>query len=927
MAATDNAIDLERTLRDHFGLERFRPGQREVIEQVLHGRDTLCVMPTGGGKSLCYQLPALLLPGVTLVVSPLIALMKDQVDALEARGLRATLINSTLDPGEQRARMAEIEAGRFDLVYVAPERFRSPRFLAMIARVRPSLLAVDEAHCISEWGHDFRPDYARLGAARRQLGSPACIALTATATDAVRRDIILQLELHEPGLFITGFDRPNLHYGVIEAGRDEHKFAELTRALESHKGSSIVYASSRARCEDVADFIRTNLRREAVVYHAGLTREQRSGAQERFMRGEAEIVVATNAFGMGVDKADIRSVIHFNLPGTLEAYYQEAGRAGRDGLPALCLLLHSHADRFLQEHFIENEFPPRASIYRIYDFLRKHEDDPIQLTHAELREAARVEMNDSAVGSVLKILDECGAIEKFLPRENMAIVRFNLDQEEASRSLADRLAPQAHVQRVVLLALEALVRGQPGEAVYFRPDELAQTLGLERSALTRAIRALCDELPIDYIPPFRGNAIRVVDRNRKARDLSIDFDSLQKRKDHEYEKLERMVRYARSSQCRRSFILGYFGERNSPASACGGCDICRQDQRLPFAAPSSREITSEVGRETLLKILSGIARAKGRFGKVVVAQMLTGSSTERMKRWKLDRLSTYGILQHSGLTQRDVADLVDALVRAGMVESQDVDRFKQVIVLTDRGWQWLRGRGADAVSLELTDELLVKLDGRPAADLKFEMREGQPADSRPGESLEPPPDSPPESADPLRDRLRAMRTEWAREAGQPAYCVFSNETLEALVRERPTTPAKLGSIKGLGRARVERYGDSLLKAIAEHPGENKGSLPHEAPPSKGRVPTEEWTARLIDHGFSIDEAASIRRLGRAAIIAHLIECAKRGRTIAMDALLPADVLMHWQAWSEECGDTAPPDLIGVPFDLWPLFVASVRTPP
>ena len=255
MGVLQDALDLEGTLRERFGLEQFRPGQREVIEHVLQGRDVLCVMPTGGGKSLCYQLPALVATGLTLVVSPLIALMKDQVDGLQSRGIRATLINSTLDPAELRARLHEIEAGLYDLVYVAPERFRSNRFVEVLARVRPAILAVDEAHCISEWGHDFRPDYARIGQARRRLGSPPCIALTATATDMVRRDIAEGLDLRDPAMFVTGFDRPNLHYAVVEARRDNDKLSALAEALERMPGAAIVYASSRARCESIAQYL------------------------------------------------------------------------------------------------------------------------------------------------------------------------------------------------------------------------------------------------------------------------------------------------------------------------------------------------------------------------------------------------------------------------------------------------------------------------------------------------------------------------------------------------------------------------------------------------------------------------------------------------------------------------------------------------
>ncbi len=747
MSIADPAIDLEQTLRDRFGLERFRPGQRDVIENVIGGRDVLCVMPTGGGKSLCYQLPALLLPGLTLVVSPLIALMKDQVDALVERGLRATLLNSTLDPAEQYARLAEIEGGRYDLVYVAPERFRSPRFVEAMSRIRPSLLAVDEAHCISEWGHDFRPDYARIGLARRQIGSPPCIALTATATDIVRRDIADQLDLHDHAQFVTGFDRPNLSYAVVEARRDNDKLAALAQTLEKAPGSAIVYASSRAKCESVGQFLEKELRRKVVVYHAGLTRDERTEAQDRFMSGQAQVVVATNAFGMGVDKSDIRSVIHFNLPGTLEAYYQEAGRAGRDGLPAHCLLLYAAGDRFLQEMFIENEYPPPDAVFRVYEFLRGLDADPIELTLAEIKESARIDLNESAVGTALKILEGAGTVERFRPRENMAIVRINAEADEPS--LVERVNPNAHVQLVVLRGVEGLVNRRFGESVYFHPDDFAAKLGLDRTSLTRALKNLAGDLPIDYVPPFRGNAVRVNDRSRRPRDLVIDFKELEKRKQREYDKLERMIKYAQSTKCRRSYILGYFGDHD--ASKCGRCDNCGPSEgraQLP-----SRAIDNQAGREVVLKILSGVARARGKFGKVAIAQMLIGSKSERMTKHGLNRLSTFGIL--ADFAQSEVTTLLDALTASGLVESTDVDRFRPVVDISEAGREFLKSKGDIALQLALPDELYSKVR---FGGLQRMAPRSRPRPGRARGSSDEAEGRRPKTANPLRPTYRATRS-------------------------------------------------------------------------------------------------------------------------------------------------------------------------
>ncbi len=313
-------IDLQQSLRDHFGYQQFRKGQEAIVRSVLSGRPTIAILPTGGGKSLCYQLPALLFEGTTVVVSPLVALMKDQVDALRARGIAATFVNSSLSDAERQERQAALRRGEIRLVYVAPERFKSPSFLSAMAGLRVPLLAVDEAHCISAWGHDFRPEYQRIAQAREALAAERVLALTATATPEVRRDIADALEMRDPKVFVAGFDRPNLFIEVLRVSGDKDKLGRLL-ALARGGGPGLIYAGTRKNVEKVVAALR-GAGIDALGYHAGVDDEERTSVQDRFVKGEAPIIVATNAFGMGVDKADIRFVAHFDVPRSLEAYYQ-----------------------------------------------------------------------------------------------------------------------------------------------------------------------------------------------------------------------------------------------------------------------------------------------------------------------------------------------------------------------------------------------------------------------------------------------------------------------------------------------------------------------------------------------------------------------------------------------------------------------------
>jgi ATP-dependent DNA helicase RecQ len=350
-------MDLTRPLHEHFGFAGFRPGQREACEAALTGRDVMVVMPTGSGKSLCYQLPALLRDDVTVVVSPLVALMQDQVEALAARGLggRVALVNAQQDAGANAEALRRAAGGELRLLYVAPERFAAPGFLDRMAAARVGLFVVDEAHCVSQWGHDFRPDYFRLADAARTLGAAAIVASTATATPRVAADVARRLGLRDPLRVATGFDRPNISFSVARPAPHE-KRALVAEALRADGAlPAIVYAGTRAGAEELAADLSRALGEEAAAYHAGLDREQRARVQRRFLADDIRVICATNAFGMGVDKANVRTVLHASVPASLEAYYQEAGRAGRDGRPARALLLAENRDKALHVHFIKRD--------------------------------------------------------------------------------------------------------------------------------------------------------------------------------------------------------------------------------------------------------------------------------------------------------------------------------------------------------------------------------------------------------------------------------------------------------------------------------------------------------------------------------------------------------------------------------------------
>ncbi len=658
----------ESALRRHFGHPAFREGQLQVVQAILDGKDTVAIMPTGQGKSICYQLPAMMLEGTTLVVSPLIALMKDQVDSLHERGIAATFINSSLDGEEAEHRLEQLAAGAYKLVYIAPERFRNRAFLAALKGVKISRFAIDEAHCLSQWGHDFRPDYLRLKDALPVLGWPPILAATATATPEVREDIIRQLGLKNPTVFVTGFDRPNLRYVVRPASGESAKLAKVSEIVAKVPGSTIIYAATRKSVETIAE----HLAAEGLAvapYHAGMDDASRVGAQDAFMSGRARIVVATNAFGMGVDKSNVRLVLHFDLPGTIEAYYQEAGRAGRDGKASYCVLLFSAADRYLQEFFIEGSSPGLDILKGVYRFLCDQGPDEFVATNEAIAKKLPGKVNDMAIGTCLNLFERAGVIQRAARGTNHAYVkRLNALMPLDSR---------ARTQKAVYAALKEALGDRLDEGTTLDLNALVNHVGIARESVMTALHGLHERGLIDYTPPQRGRAMRLIKRASELPDLGIDLSALISKQTREQAKLDCMVNYAHTTDCRRHYILGYFGEHRAKGS-CGSCDRCLESKgpgKPALKSPASHPPSARKEAPPLVKASDAPARPRVSRDDML-AQVLAGH------REGLGAAALAERLERSPTTiEGYLIDLLqaDAIQRAGLVNDLKAARIIQAI--------------------------------------------------------------------------------------------------------------------------------------------------------------------------------------------------------------------------------------------------------
>lgn len=746
--------ELQQALKNLFGHDDFRPGQREIVEGAMAGRDTLAILPTGGGKSVTYQLPGLLLPGATLILSPLIALMKDQVESLpEPLQDRVALINSSLDSSELGRRLAQLKSGQLKLIYAAPERLRQPPFLHALRQAGVSLVVIDEAHCISQWGHDFRPDYRAVGRAVQELNPRSVLAVTATAPPDVQRDIEQQL-----GRSLTVLTRPTWRENLfLEARRvksNDDKLFTTVELCQRFEGAGLVYASSRDRCEDIARM----LKRQGVAagfYHAGLEPIERAAAQDRFMSGEVRVMAATVAFGMGVDKSDIRFLLHFNPSRTLENYYQEAGRAGRDGKPSRCVMLFTSSDMAAATRRLNEDALTVERVQSVYKAVRsqlgRRRCGPVRFEAL----AGELEGDDALVRSALPVLEELGLIARHtdLPR-------------------ALYLAPEPLTDDTDPLAEALLSAGSD-------PLSLAEAANLHLADLEHEILALQERGLLTYRAAPRELCLELLapPADTKAR---LE-ERLKERAEAAAYRAAAMKAYGDEQKCRHAQIARYFGDR-WPCRTCGMCDVCAK----PTSPPRSPAI-EEKARPTYaggdgtpldaLRLLHDLASGYYPFhlGKAGLLKALRGTPDAPVKP---NRTGAFGAL--AGWKKADVERLIEALIEQGYLRRDDDDEWRR-LYLTESGLETLQ---AGEVDIEWRAPSVVQAQHSS------------------------------ESADPeLLAALKAWRKELASEAAVPPYVIFADKVLEGIAARKPANEFELLEIAGIGPGKAAKFGEAVLELV------------------------------------------------------------------------------------------------------------------
>ena len=819
-----------KILKEFFGYNDFRNGQLEIVEAVIKFNNVLAVLPTGAGKSICYQIPALLSENFSIVISPLIALMKDQVDGLNSRKEIAAFINSTMSYSESEQVLNKIALGSIKILYLAPEKIESLKFAERIKELKPKNIFIDEAHCISEWGHNFRPSYLRIKDFIVHTGVKKVSAFTATATPEVRDDIVSQLNFKDPKVFVRGFERDNLHLRVIHTKRKKEKCYEL---LQEINGPAIIYTSSRRKAEEAAEYL--NIKGiKCNYYHAGLTAPERRRVQEEFIKGKTEIIAATNAFGMGIDKADIRLIVHYNTPGSIESYYQEIGRAGRDDKESFCFLIHDESDLTIQNFFITNSHPSKEHIKKIYkavcDFNRiavgSTTDKELVIDKDYILKYIGTEVSSGLLYSALKYLENSGYFRRVSEFDKKDSLQILINADKLKQLVKNPIYQE--ITNVVISLLREF-----GSVIFNSPAKisaayLANKFSIPEQSFIDSLNVLDNMGVISFEQAITKETVVLTTPRVDADKLVLNYKLINESYLNLQQKLDKMTEFVFTNECRFRNILNYFGE-NDTDYKCGKCDNCTSTGKLK---DSSTAYLSEIIFETL-------EEAKEDLPENFLVNLLRG---EKVK-------ESASLFQHFGACKKYTTSEIKGVL------SVQISKGKILRTAGKRNYLSL----SKTEKINLTDNNVLK-----PVYYDNELF--------------------------LFNQLREVRKKAAERFMQSGYLICPDNVLREVARIQPKSKFELLSIKGFNSRMFNKIGSDFLEIINSYkPIEIRKE---ETKKKQGLPPNIIETKNLIEKKYTLKEIADTIKLSEAVISMQVESLVEFEPGIDISSLIKKEIIQE-----------------------------------
>ncbi len=831
------SMNPREALFKYFGFESFRQNQKEIIEAILEGKNVIAVLPTGAGKSLCYQIPALVSSNFSIVISPLIALMKDQVDALNKQENLASFINSTMSYYEAEEVLQNIAFGKTKILYVAPERLENIAFADKIKSLAPVYLFVDEAHCISEWGHNFRPSYRRIKDFIDYSGIEKIAAFTATATPEVVKDISNQLSLKEPKIFVRGFERENLSININLTKNKKEKCLQL---ISQYKTPAIIYTASRRKSEEISEYLNLHKIR-TEFYHAGLPPEERKRVQEAFINDELPVIAATNAFGMGIDKKDIRVVIHYNTPGSIENFYQEIGRAGRDGKPSYVFLLHEDNDINIQNYFLSASHPDKILIQNIYaaicDFGKIAEgnlpDSEIPINSEYISAYCKKNITKGLLFAALKILENGGYLKSLSDYDKRTTVQINFDKVKLKEFT--KKTTNENLKEVILFLLREYGSEIFKSKIIISSSKISGLIKLNESKVEESLEILENLGIISYNRISSKDSVILTSPRVPAERLQLDYKKINENYLRLQKKIDLIVEFVYSNECRFKYILNYFGEEVSNYK-CGKCDNCVTEEKI---SESSGEYIKEIILRTIYESESLIESA--------LLNILTGTS----KIEKNKKISTFGNCGNYEFS--DLKVMVHELLAQNLIERSSDGRRR--LSITVKGIESLKIAG-------LIEEVI---EEKEIEDLNFE------------ENLE------------LYNLLREARASASKRFLQTPYLICPDNVMRNVALIRPKNGTELLAVEGFNNRMYNKLGSDFLEILTKF-NDDKEKQPEKKTEEKTLPQNIKETLLLLNKGHKLKDIASLRQLSEAVISMQIETILEYHPEVKIDKLYENDIL-------------------------------------